>query len=52
LLHSKDGLKLLNKPPNITRPAKRVIKIANYSAGGVAIGVLGVHLQNFPVNNG
>jgi len=40
----------LNIPPNLTRPAKTVLKIDSYSGWGGALRVLGLHLHIFPVN--
>ena len=41
----------LNTPPNITRPAKTVLKIDSYSGrGGVNFVSKGVLLHIFPVN--
>ena len=40
----------LNTPPNLTRPAKTVLKIDSCSGWGGALRVLGVHLHIFPVN--
>ena len=48
----KDGLLLLHEPlppPNLPRPAQKLLKIVSYSAWG-ALGVLRVHLQIFPIN--
>ena len=39
----------LNTPPNLTRPAKTVLKIDSCSGWG-ALRVLGVHLHISPVN--
>ena len=44
----ENGLNLLDKPPNLPRPAKNVLKIDSCSALGGAIGVLGGALTNFP----